>query len=662
MRFTVFIIVALTVVSLVVLFIDNATINPFISDYAFSRDVEEVSEKPCSFSSSDLQTRQNEALPPPLSSDNFIPKEPQNYSNIIFDNCELPHLNPWDPSISKYLKPNTKKKSCKSTFKLLTKLEKGVLTKTLNDSKTTCSYRCLHPVNDYTLKYGDWQNITDTATPACDIVETKCFKNDASSNAPFYEFMHAQIYRNDTAKPDERPKHPDVHVIIIDSVSHSQFVRALPRTYHELIANYEAIPFPHLNKIAVNSRPNALAMFLGKSHRNIEKSPMSVGYSSDFKGGADCKKGLDDDQWVGKFFKQSGYRTLISDDWALGTFNWPNCKGFMRKATDHVMKPFQLRSRGKKFYNKKIDENVYGGVCKESYETIMDYLDKFIEVYPDKPKFSITWSIDIAHNDNNQLYHADGYYHNFFRKNEAKLNNSFVFVMGDHGLRFGGIRNTQIGEIEDNNPFLLLSLPWSLRRNAQTMSTVRDNALQLITHYDLYATYVDLAQPKINTTLNSTKLIVHGSSLLRPLPQPRTCDRLRVPFEYCMCIRTKTKLPKDNTVGKPAALKMVAQMNQVIKTEASIKNICTPLKLNENATITVEQFKSEGSLNIYQVTYSVLPGDGKFWGYVGQASNSSDIRIISARFPRLNSYDKTAFCAKSSAFTAYCYCKSLIKS
>lgn len=43
---------------------------------------------------------------------------------------------------------------------------------------------------------------------------------------------------------------------------------------------------------------------------------------------------------------------------------------------------------------------------------------------------------------------------NFFRKNAHNLNNSFLFVLGDHGLRFGEFRRTGTGFIEDNNPLL----------------------------------------------------------------------------------------------------------------------------------------------------------------------------------------------------------------
>uniref|UniRef100_A0A7E4ZUS2 EAL domain-containing protein n=1 Tax=Panagrellus redivivus TaxID=6233 RepID=A0A7E4ZUS2_PANRE len=102
-------------------------------------------------------------------------------------------------------------------------------------------------------------------------------------------------------------------------------------------------------------------------------------------------------------------------------------------------------------------------------------------------------------------------------------------------------------------------------------------------------------------------------------------------------------------------------MNQAIQTDPRSKYICAPLFVNQDEPIVVEQFKSEGNLHLYEATYSVKPGNGKFKGYFGHEGNVSDIKILSERLARLNAYENTAFCAKRSAFQPYCYCLSLLK-
>lgn len=74
-----------------------------------------------------------------------------------------------------------------------------------------------------------------------------------------------------------------------------------------------------------------------------------------------------------------------------------------------------------------------------------------------------------------------------------QLKNSFLFILGDHGYRHGSIRQTQQGELEDNNPVAIVVVPERLRTNERLMSNLRQNARKLVTHYDTYATLHSIA-------------------------------------------------------------------------------------------------------------------------------------------------------------------------
>uniref|UniRef100_A0A7E4VDV6 Sulfatase domain-containing protein n=1 Tax=Panagrellus redivivus TaxID=6233 RepID=A0A7E4VDV6_PANRE len=476
----------------------------------------------------------------------------------------------------------------------------------------------------------------------------------------YYEFLHAQIYRNTTSELVEEPKElekPDVHLIIFDAVSESQFIRSMPKTRHYLREYYEAVSFRHLNKVGDNSRPNGFALLLGKAVDPIKKSPMSVGYKSDFVD-TGCDTPLDHDQFVGFQFQEAGYKTLMSEDWALGVFNWPYCIGFQEKPpVDHYMRPFQLRVEGK-YRTKFLQNNTYQGVCRPPFTPQMEYLQDFLDKYPDKPKFTLTWMTYATHDSVNGLFPADDYFYDFFKKNNAKLNNSYVFVMADHGFRYYPEANTTLGKKEDRNPLLFMSLPASLRRDKDLMATVRNNAHQLISHYDLYATLADIVAP--HRPQNSSKILLHGSSVLKPLPQPRTCDRLRIPFEYCLCENENVELPDDAAPSREAAALMVQKMNSVIKKDKHLKGRCATLTLS-HAPVALKQFEFGGNFTIYQVTFQVLPGNGEFSGYIEQNANSTDWKLFNDHLSRLDIYGETARCAKKSTFAPYCYCKSLFK-
>uniref|UniRef100_A0A914QNP5 Sulfatase N-terminal domain-containing protein n=1 Tax=Panagrolaimus davidi TaxID=227884 RepID=A0A914QNP5_9BILA len=296
---------------------------------------------------------------------------------------------------------------------------------------------------------------------------------------------------------------------------------------------------------------------------------------------------------------------------------------------------------------------VHKDSCREAHHDIMDYLKEFLKSYPDKPKFSISWMSVLTHNFQNSLSRADDYFYNFFNDTKKDFDNSFLFVIGDHGLRFGKSRQTKLGEIEDNNPALFLSVPKSLRNNPTFMQQLRINSKELITHFDIYATLTEIAQPK-NPRIS--KPVLHGSSLFHPLPTPRTCDSLRIPFEFCNCRSKKIALPKNNQIGIKAAKLMIEQMNLNLTTSADTSNLCSKLSLKEDGEIIVEDYGGEQIERIYKITFSTIPGNGKFWGIISFNPLNKNIQIISSKFLRLNSYGKQAKCAKKSDYASYCFC------
>ncbi len=54
-----------------------------------------------------------------------------------------------------------------------------------------------------------------------------------------------------------------------------------------------------------------------------------------------------------------------------------------------------------------------------------------------------------------------------------------------------------VGKIEQNNPFLAVMVPEVLRENKHLMRQLSENSEQLITHFDLYVTALEIAQVRV---------------------------------------------------------------------------------------------------------------------------------------------------------------------
>ncbi|CAD5223161.1 unnamed protein product [Bursaphelenchus okinawaensis] len=581
--------------------------------------------------------------------------------------CRLPKLDPWDPSIKHFLDSSKDpRKDCKPKFKVQSVVKDGVVNVDGEDLKNqTCYYRCLYSVDDRSLKFGEWEVIDreNGSRPGCDVFDVQC----GNLTKPVYKFLHQQIVEKKDEKPPANPQAADIHLIIVDSVSTSQFIRSMPQTEYFLRQELEAIHFPYLNKVGLNSRPNAYAFFLGERAMNLPANPWGK-FVGQGRGGSLCKKSLNTENFIAFDYNNQGYRTLMNEDWAIGIFNWPNCLGFTKSPVDHFLKPFALRVDGsKKYKDKEVQRAVYKDTCHESHDYMLELLEEFATKYPNEPKFSINWLTNIAHDDMNGLYHVDTQMKEFFNRIKDKLQNSFLIFMADHGGRTGKVRNTPVGEIEDHNPFFMISVPQKLRGNKDLMYQLSKNSKELITHYDLYATFLELATQNHKWT-NSTSFSdekfspsnrpLKGSSLFHKLKSPRDCGSLLIPFDYCLCQHERKQVSKPELI-KEAGKLMVDKMNKDVRA-SKYSGMCAPLTLDEGFNATVQEFEPVGNNEVpYLVKIRVQPSGGLYESYV--MVKNGTIEMVADEYPRIDMYKEQTKCIPENFIRNYCYCNDLLK-
>ncbi|KAI6189374.1 hypothetical protein M3Y97_00001100 [Aphelenchoides bicaudatus] len=478
--------------------------------------------------------------------------------------------------------------------------------------------------------------------------------------------MHSQIYPINPRKSQPNATQPyDVHMIILDSVSMSQGFRSLPMTIHFLRNEMDAVPMPYLNKVGVNSRPNGYAFLMNERASDLPKNP----WGKEMKGGRSeqmCDKSLNNETFIGYDFQNNGYKTMLNEDWSMGIFTYPNCKGFSKPPVDHFLKPYMLRVEGSASYKEPgYNDILFKKICRERHHLVLNNLRNFILKYPNDPKWSLNWNTNLSHDDMNGLYHSDSDFREFFKEMAPRLKNSFIFFMGDHGGRTGKVRNSAIGEYEDNNPMMFVVLPEKLRTNRDLYNQLKENAKQIVSHYDLYATTMEIATTSVkwnDTTPFSTSTFVtnarklKGTSFFHPLPQPRTCDSLLIPFNHCNCQHPSEAI-EERELGIKIGEVIIAKINNDVKKSIHAKD-CMELSLDKSFSIGLKEYEAglHKGRRIIKIHLRAKPSDALYEGFV--EVRGKEIVLVDESFPRLNMYKEQAACIPQNFFKNYCYCKN----
>ncbi|PIO66565.1 hypothetical protein TELCIR_11720, partial [Teladorsagia circumcincta] len=249
--------------------------------------------------------------------------------------------------------------------------------------------------------------------------------------------------------------------------------RNLPQTVQFLEKAMQAVSFPYLNRIGLNSRPNGVAMWFGKRMERVDRSLFGLpSLEVDWTYESFCYRYLDNETTLFKEFSNKGYKTLLAEDWMKGTLNWPDCWGFRNQPTDHYMRPFQVALEKNA---SKVLENTYSPAnCIEQHRDVLRYLQDFIHSYKDHPKFGWIWLSLLSHSRESGTIHADSDFQRFLLDNKEK------------------IARTKLGNLEENNPMFLMTVPKSLREGTDILSILRENAARLQTPYDIRATFLDI--------------------------------------------------------------------------------------------------------------------------------------------------------------------------
>lgn len=616
-------------------------------------------------------------------------------SSDVNDICEIPKLDPWDASVLKYTSKKSETIRCPVAFNLMFVNDNGVLHfnksalryYALERKNLICGYQILKRTSgDTEVKF---QSKKELAPPA--FINGTYFRVSCKiKERTVYDFLHFNPFWIEDATRDneiglETNDQYSILLIGIDSVSHSQALREIPKSYKYLKDTLGAINFKGYMKVGSNTFPNLIPLLTGMSHGSFPLVNNRLSY-------CDSMPLL----WNEKALKR--YATLYSEDRSdISTFNSLK-SGFYLSPTDFYYRPYNM---GMNLFTPVImnpigvpdDKVAWAYPCyanTNNFTIQVDHFKGFLNRYKGKLKFSFFWA-NAAHEAFGLLQPLDDKFLELLQwmKTRGHLERAVVAVISDHGQRLGELAETYIGRLEGHFPFLNLIVPQIVKdRYPWIHRNLLLNSDKLTTHFDTHKTVIDIANGDFIDTVPPVSNRLVARNLFSPIPEARTCADAGIPTNFCKCEGEGKVISIEDELLKPLASYAVSQLNSALSnhtdicrnlilsniTEARVHSICSkPEKPIKTGIGLLDAFLTHnmawdsetcGVIKRYKIVFHTLPSKGVFEVMVeyndrteeGRNSSLSLVGDIS----RVDRYGYQSHCIKDNALLVqYCYCKDL---
>ncbi|XP_050512127.1 uncharacterized protein LOC126888178 [Diabrotica virgifera virgifera] len=575
--------------------------------------------------------------------------------------CKIPYFQPFDKNILDYLEqPGTH--VCNDGIPALFESDRDSITiiedslpfyNVTNINNLTCCYKTFwredpdDDAADNKISYSKHcQTFVNKTEVKQEFIKVKCSYNNRRIYKDMFVFVPIKNLSDTQKDLDKNDDYLNILVIGLDSISRLNFHRQMPKSvnYLKQIGAVEMIGY---NKIGENTFPNVLAALAGRHIEEIQK---------------DCwptdNHHFDNCSFVWMDYKQKGYVTAFDEDSSsMGIFNFYK-KGFKKQPTDYGYNYFD-REAMRRIGNTAF-ENVQ--LCQGArwvHKEHLKYMTNFIRTMKENSLkyFGFFWENSISHDDLNLPRIGDDDYYAVFKylKENGHLNNTVLFVMSDHGIRWGGIRSTFQGMMEERLPFLYVYLPeWYRHKYQQLYNNLQKNSLLLTTPFDLHETFVDLLNIENIDNNNNSINTSRGVSLLRGISEYRTCEDTGIVSHWCTCQKS-VELDVNNQTIKTVANFCVNYINDLLSEYPK----CADLKLDRISSARVMEHSQEitGDFQVsdYMLSFTTVPGNGSFEATVRYMSKSKTYTIVGS-ISRLNLYGEQSACISDYELKLYCYC------
>ncbi|XP_068621495.1 uncharacterized protein [Battus philenor] len=587
---------------------------------------------------------------------------------IRTEGCTIPGLYPFDESIKKFIEHPKHIKSCNKTKASLVKSNSThiwLATENIDSfayANVTCCYKPFYrplAINDISsadiddrVKYEECIYFSDYIEVGNEFVKISCVSRSKIIYEQFYLFTPKKpflSYKEDSTEAPINQSGYNVIVMGIDAISRLNFYRTMPKTLSYL-KKKGAIELFGYNKVGDNTFPNLTPLLLGIKDTDLKKTCWP-----------NARATFDNCPFIWDWFKEAGYFTAMGEDSAtLGTFNFEKL-GFSGTPTDYYIHTFMHEAELQVGNNKDFNSFLCMG-DKYFYQVLLDYIEDLTITLKTSKLFGFFWEVTMSHDYLNYPVLMDDSYLNFLQKLDKSkyLDETILILVSDHGIRWGDIRMTKQGRLEERLPLVHILLPSSFQvKHTLAYNNLRSNSRRLTTPFDLYATMTDLVD--INTI--DDEKIKHRSSLyysrdrsislFLPIPTNRTCPLAGIDDHWCTC-HIGRKISLKSLEASAAAVFLVRQLNEMVRSHPQ----CHSLLLDELLEITELEVgtpeKDEVGWREFMVTIRTAPNGGLY-----EATLRADIGgwSLAGTVSRLNLYGDQSYCVHDYQLKLYCYCR-----
>ncbi|XP_028130058.1 uncharacterized protein LOC114326035 isoform X1 [Diabrotica virgifera virgifera] len=592
------------------------------------------------------------------------------FSNVSFDDraftiytpgCKIPYMDPFDAHIKPFLETPKPAKCNKGKPALFTTnltavylVQSSLSSYQLND--TTSLNCCYAPFRRREPGKGEsddkfklepkCKSFSESAIITDEFIQVTCRVDNTTIYKDTFAFV--PIKTNFTTN-DITPKPINVLVIGLDAVSRLNLHRQMPKTV-KYLKEQKAVELLGYNKVGDNTFPNLIPVLTGSYESQLVKTCWPK-----------TSERFDNCTFIWNRYKKEGYATSFGEDssW-MGLFNYMR-RGFRKQPTDYAYGYFNRYSEN--LIGNSHNMNVYE--CEGArliFKDFLDYISRFVTTMTSNniPYFGFFWGASLSHDYLNKPKLGDQYYYSFFKdlKDRGYLNNTAVFFISDHGIRWGSIRQTFQGRMEERLPFVHALIPESFQKRYPTaFKNLQQNSKRLTTPFDLHDTFLDLLEPSKRLSLQSNKSS-RAVSLFKPISKERTCKDAEIASHWCTC-QQSTEVNTNDTMVEKVAQAAVLHINKLLEGYAQCAKLVLDDVLNSRVMTHSSEIKGSNMMKDYLITIRTLPGEAVFEVTVRYTEKTKTFEVIGT-ISRLNLYGKQSACITDFHLKLYCYCRNML--